>query len=58
MKSGSDTLKSGASLMPGVHTRGGAVTLDGTTYIYRVVKKGLVTFETMNGQINLTLISF
>ncbi|EIM9903730.1 hypothetical protein LN971_004861 [Salmonella enterica] len=35
----------------------GAVTLDGTPHIYRVVKKGLVTSGTVNGQINLTLIS-
>ncbi|EMJ9624449.1 hypothetical protein V8G21_005105 [Salmonella enterica] len=34
------------------------VTTEGVVHIYRVVKKGLVTFETMNGQINLTLISF
>ncbi|EHK1107572.1 type 1 fimbrial protein [Salmonella enterica] len=49
--------KSGGSLMPGVHAVGGAVTIDGAVHIYRVVKKGLVTSGTVNGQINLTLIS-
>ncbi|EJI6600724.1 hypothetical protein NFS79_004802, partial [Salmonella enterica] len=47
----------GGALTPDAGVAGGAVTLNGAVHIYRVVKKGLVTSGTANGQINLTLIS-
>ncbi|ELC4346676.1 hypothetical protein RNH23_004979 [Salmonella enterica] len=52
-----NTQISGGALMPDAGVAGGAVTIDGAVHIYRVVKKGLVTSGTVNGQINLTLIS-
>ncbi|EDI7542768.1 hypothetical protein GD466_25850 [Salmonella enterica] len=53
-----DTQVSGGALTPDAGVAGGAVTLNGAVHIYRVVKKGLVTSGTVNGQINLTLVTF
>ncbi|EIK2522168.1 hypothetical protein LJZ39_005123 [Salmonella enterica] len=55
---GDTQVSGGGALMPDAGVAGGAVTIDGAVHIYRVVKKGLVTSGTVNGQINLTLVTF
>ncbi|WP_135026351.1 fimbrial protein [Salmonella enterica] len=52
-----NTQISGGALTPDAGMTGDAVTLNGAVHIYRMVRKGLVTSGTVNGQINLTLVT-
>ncbi|EOC8587484.1 hypothetical protein ACI5ME_005023 [Salmonella enterica subsp. enterica serovar Minnesota] len=51
-------MNTGDVLASGDLPQNGAVTIEGVVHVYRVVKKGLVTSGTVNGQINLTLVTF
>ncbi|ECN7371682.1 type 1 fimbrial protein [Salmonella enterica subsp. enterica serovar Muenchen] len=56
--SGGGVMNTGDVLASGDLPQNGAVTIEGVVHVYRVVKKGLVTSGTVNGQINLTLVTF
>ncbi|WP_080206560.1 fimbrial protein, partial [Salmonella enterica] len=52
-----NTQPPGGALTSDAGVAGGAVTLNGAVHVYRVVGKGRVTTGTVNGQINLTLVT-